>query len=598
MYLILLRIDRKNKDYKICKTFEDLATAQQAYQDLLLQYDPDQLDLVESAAVGVTVTVDASTQTVALEPLRIPLASETIPGMIQLTTFEQAQAGIDETEGGIPLTMRPSQVNALIEAGGAGQAVINVSVNGEPLPVIDQSVDIPVPTVDDITEDARAVVKEAFGDNVFDADVIISKTVVDGLVKEFTADNAASIETHTEDVFTFVDWIYDPEFYIFNEDDAPQIILHEGYSFYEVFPEWNSGSVQDPDTGEDISAWFSNSFTVRAPSSGYTNIEIRVLANGRIEFRHTGSELPIDSINIVDYTEHYIGRLVVGENTVLTHDDLIINGKKFSDTDKIENALTTSMTVGGIASGSTYAAGTPVETILRELLDPIQYPTFTAPSASLSVSPTGKLIECGGSQAVTFTAAFNRGTITPAYGTSGYRAGEATEYSLNGGAGQAGNTWNITVTESVLDYSANVNYSAGEQPKNSKGGDYDSPLPSGSVTSNVISYEFVNALWANTSNIATVAKLELISKSTKQKEFNFPAATVANPETFDVPASWTITAVEVQNPFNSQWEDCSSQFSITDVNHDDAGGVSTAYKRYSDNRSVSVAARKIRIKWN
>ena len=267
---------------------------------------------------------------------------------------------------------------------------------------------------------------------------------------------------------------------------------------------------------------------------------------------------------------------------------------------ELTSALTASVAVGGVKVGDNWSQGTSLETVIRDLVDPVQNPTLTSPSASLSVSPTGTLMEVGGTKTVTLTATLNRGSINPAYGTSGYRSGPATDYSLNGEKAQAGNTWsNIVVSNENKTFRATVNYSAGEQPKNSKGENYSTPLAAGSVNTSTITYEFVNALWANTSNIATVAKLGLVSKSTKLKEFNFPAATAANPEVFEVPASWTITAVEYYDEvFTHAWSDCSSEFTITDTTEKDAANVDTAYKRYTCNLGVSMGARKIRIKWS
>ena len=266
---------------------------------------------------------------------------------------------------------------------------------------------------------------------------------------------------------------------------------------------------------------------------------------------------------------------------------------------ELQAALTTSLTVGGITSGTEYAQGTSLETIIRDLLNPTQNPTLTNPSATLSASPTGLLIETGGTKTVTITADFNRGSISPAYGTSGYRSGPAVDYSLNSGTAQSENTWSDIVVDSEhASYSAVVNYSAGEQPKNSKGENYDSPLAAGSVTSNTMTYEFVNALWANTDNIATVAKLSLVSKSTKKKEFTFPASTVAQPEIFDVPISWSLTTLKVYDDFNKEWIDASSEFTITDTTHDDAAGVSTAYKRYTCNLPYPMDSRRIQIEWS
>ena len=263
---------------------------------------------------------------------------------------------------------------------------------------------------------------------------------------------------------------------------------------------------------------------------------------------------------------------------------------------ELTSDLTASVTVGGVTAGKKFNKGDSLETVVRNILSPTLYPTFTNPSASMS-STGAKLIEKGGSLATTFTISFNRGSINPAYGTSGYRSGVATSYTLDGTT-QASNTFSITVTEAKTSYQGSVAYAQGEQPKDSNGQDYSTPLPAGSVNTGTINYEFVDALWANTSNIATVAKLSLVSKSTKQRDMVFPAQTVANPEIFDVPASWTVTAVQVKNDLSGQYEDAIDQFSVTDVTHDDASGTSTAYKRYTFNMGMATGSRSVRLKWS
>ena len=262
----------------------------------------------------------------------------------------------------------------------------------------------------------------------------------------------------------------------------------------------------------------------------------------------------------------------------------------------LNGSLTASVTVGGVSAGDTFNDGDNLEIVLRNILSPTLYPTLTAPSATISATGT-KLLEKGSSLATTFTITFNRGSINPAYGTSGYRSGAATEYTLDGTT-QAGNTFAKTITESKTSYQGSVAYAQGEQPKDSNGGNYNSPLPAGSVNTNTINYEFVDAIWANTSDITAVAKLSLTSKTTKQRDMHFPAQTVANPEIFDIPADWTVTAVQVKNDLSGQYEDASAQFTVTNVNHDNAGGVSTAYKRYTFNMGMATGARDIRVKWS
>ena len=263
----------------------------------------------------------------------------------------------------------------------------------------------------------------------------------------------------------------------------------------------------------------------------------------------------------------------------------------------LEDALTTSITVGGIESGTTYPSGTTFEQLFRDLLNPTAYPTLTAPSATLTATGA-KLLEAGATLNTTMTLTLNRGSINPAYGTDGYRSGEATGYSLDGGASQAENTFSVTVTSAKTSYQGAVAYAAGQQPKDSTGADYDSPLPAGSVNSNTLTYEFVDAIYSNQANITTIAKEALVSKSAKVKQFNFPAQTVANPETFDVPASWTVTTVEVKNDLSGQWETATSQFAVTDTTHNNAAGTSVAYKRYSFSLGYATGARSVRVKWS
>ena len=263
---------------------------------------------------------------------------------------------------------------------------------------------------------------------------------------------------------------------------------------------------------------------------------------------------------------------------------------------ELEDDLTTSVTVGGITSGTTYEAGTSLETLFRDMLNPVAYPTLTNPSASLTATGA-KLLETGATLNVTFTIAFNRGSINPAYGTSGYRAGVATSYTLDG-VTQATNTFAKTITEAKTSYQGSVAYEAGEQPKDSTGKDYNSPLPAGSINSSTINYEFVDAMWSNVSNIGTIAKMALVSKSAKQRDMNFPAQTVANPEVFDIPASWTVTAVQVKNDLSGVYEDALSQFTVTDTTHNDAAGNPVAYKRYTFNLGYDTGARSVRVKWS
>lgn len=259
--------------------------------------------------------------------------------------------------------------------------------------------------------------------------------------------------------------------------------------------------------------------------------------------------------------------------------------------------LTATVAVGGVEVGDTFQEGDSIESVIRAMISPVLYPTFTAPSATI-VGSGSKLLEKGATLSATMTITFNRGTITPAYGTSGYRSGAATSYSLNGGTAMPVNNFTVTVTESLNTYTGTVNYDAGEQPKDSSGQDYSTPLAAGSVSTNTITYEFVNALWANTSLASTIAKQSLVSKTAKVKQFSFPDTTAANPEVFDIPSSWSVTGIEVLNTLSNQWESATDQFDTSSTTHDDAAGNPVTYTRYTCNLGMALGARKCRVKWS
>ena len=108
------------------------------------------------------------------------------------------------------------------------------------------------------------------------------------------------------------------------------------------------------------------------------------------------------------------------------------NGAGGGGTDAVlSDDLTTAISVGGIDSGVTYEKDTPLETLFRDLLEPTLYPTFTNPSASLTYGANQYYAVGSKVSALTATVGFSRGAITPAYGTSGYRAGVATKYEIS-----------------------------------------------------------------------------------------------------------------------------------------------------------------------
>ena len=251
-------------------------------------------------------------------------------------------------------------------------------------------------------------------------------------------------------------------------------------------------------------------------------------------------------------------------------------------------------TVGGVNAGDRIRAGTSFEELFKMILAPSLNPTLTPPSATLSINGD-KLLEKGTVTTRTATISFNRGKIDPAYGTSGYRSGVATGYTLNGSSAQASSQ--VQISDSNKTFTGSVAYAAGEQPRNSKGENYGQPLPAGSVNTNTITFEFVEALYGTTVNLTTATKQPLVSKSVGEYTFQMCNQTDDEGNFFDVSASWNLTGIYTWNPITRLWNNVALEFDASDVTHEDAGGNTIAYKRYTDNRHAGAIGRQIRITW-
>ena len=131
-------------------------------------------------------------------------------------------------------------------------------------------------------------------------------------------------------------------------------------------------------------------------------------------------------------------------------------------------------------------AGKTAEEILLMILYGVVNPTLVDPSFSVLLNAENDQLIIGRPSTLKGTLTFNRGKIDPAYGTSGYRAGIATNYSVNGksfetSANQYDFEIEITPINTTEILECVVNFSAGEQPVNSVGQPFGAPLAAGSL---------------------------------------------------------------------------------------------------------------------
>ena len=194
---------------------------------------------------------------------------------------------------------------------------------------------------------------------------------------------------------------------------------------------------------------------------------------------------------------------------------------------ELTKEINTVISVGGISSGTKYEVGTPIENILSDMLEPILYPTFTAPSCAVTYNANtyyavGATI---GNQPATIT--YSAGAIMlngvkqadRAGAASGYSlatVGADTEYSNSGDS----NTFNVPAltksTKGTIKINATVNYAKGAQPKDSKGNDYQSPLPAGSVTASK-TINFIQPYYYGKSASATVSNFTGLTEKVEPK---------------------------------------------------------------------------------
>jgi hypothetical protein len=202
---------------------------------------------------------------------------------------------------------------------------------------------------------------------------------------------------------------------------------------------------------------------------------------------------------------------------------------------ELSDDLTTAISVGGIDSGVTYEKGTPLESLFRDLLEPTLFPSFTNPSASLSYSVDTYYAVGSTVAAKQATVSLNRGSINPAYGTSGYRSGAATKYEIStsgadtehSDSSTASGAFSIpTLTRSTkgnIVVTGKVTYAEGEQPKDSKGNNYSSPLPAGNVSASK-TLQFILPYYYGKSASSTISDFTGLTANVTakgQKTFNF-----------------------------------------------------------------------------
>ena len=241
-------------------------------------------------------------------------------------------------------------------------------------------------------------------------------------------------------------------------------------------------------------------------------------------------------------------------------------GSSYSNPDPVVQS------VGGIKTGETFFdGGKDFAETMYSMFYPVLYPTLSPPYNTLSMNQSS-LQMINSTIDIRLTATFNRGSISPPYGTNGLRSGNPNTYNYGGNSilhpyvpetslinnqdlidykikiGTVNNTW-----------TSYVDYDGGEQPKDSKGNDFDVPEPSGFTSTESVRIEGVYPLWAKIVDINTFTALPLVSMvNANGIEIILVTETDSTRGGFDIPTTWensrSLKRIETQNSFTGAWE--------------------------------------------
>jgi hypothetical protein len=204
-----------------------------------------------------------------------------------------------------------------------------------------------------------------------------------------------------------------------------------------------------------------------------------------------------------------------------------------------------------------------------DLLYPTLYPTIVNPSSTFVLTEAG-LYEAGYTiTTLHFLSSFSRGSINPAYGTNGYRSGLPNEYNYTGTGLTTHADTDLTDALTVSSYDVvagaqnwtnSVDYDAGEQPKDSEGNDYLTPLSAGTTSTDTVSitgiYPYLygvdsqakpaSEMYADLTHSVTVHGTKVISFTTTNQVpyFCYPASyddltSIKDENTFETFPDWT-----------------------------------------------------------
>jgi len=224
-------------------------------------------------------------------------------------------------------------------------------------------------------------------------------------------------------------------------------------------------------------------------------------------------------------------------------------------------------TVGGITDEDEFVDATMTE-MWDQLIKEEKFPALTAPSSTFDSDYEGYR-ELGEVIAtITFSAAFDRGSINPQYtADSEFRSGLPNQYTYTGAqlSNEASTdltdeqtATNYTVIANGQSWTCRVEYDEGAQPKSSYDNDYSTPLAAGNTSVDTETITGVLPVYGTTSDITTMTKQSLAGNGSTI-DIDLVAEEGSDKQTVDFPddaaLSWgAITCIRFFNTISQTWD--------------------------------------------
>lgn len=246
--------------------------------------------------------------------------------------------------------------------------------------------------------------------------------------------------------------------------------------------------------------------------------------------------------------------------------------------------------LGGIPAGTTVAQlkNKTFSQLFDELIFPTVNPTFENPIAVLNLMSIHTIQEVGTTgDSVPVAASFNTVYIPGAIKIAGVkkqnRGGDlkSNESFIYINNDPANKKFPTEIPEGSISYKYRAAYAQGPQPLDSKGNNYQAPLPAGTVDSAPITINGVYPYFTNKDNNEAFAKLALTNSNTLSA-VKFKAEG-PNKHTFKLPVKYTLTKVELLNTLSGKYENYGTDKFTKTTENIEVQGKQVEYAVYTRN---------------